>query len=182
MHRRPLLALLSRYDHRFPDEGAACARMRYFVEQHADCFDRNLEKGHLTGSAWLVDRHREKVLLTHHRKLDRWLQPGGHADGETDMARVALREACEESGLEGLSLVSDDLFDIDIHLIPERGEEPAHFHFDCRFLVRCDGDGKYRVSDESHDLAWVPMKQIVDYTREESILRMRMKSLGRVFR
>ena len=150
--------------------------MRFFVEQNEDCFDRALTRGHVTGSAWLVDRTGTRVLLTHHRKLNRWLQPGGHADGNSDIAQVAMREAEEESGIKALSLVSKDLFDIDIHLIPEAADVPAHYHYDCRFLVRCEGDETFTVSEESHDLAWVPMDRITEFTSEESVLRMKRKS------
>ena len=95
----------------------------------------------------------DRVLLAHHRKLGRWLQPGGHSDGDPDTLAVALREAREESGLDVRAL-DDAIFDIDVHRIPARGREPAHLHFDVRFLVQAEHD-RFRVSDESHALAWV---------------------------
>lgn len=94
-------------------------------------FLRSNLAGHFTGSAWLVSGDGQRALLMHHRKLNRWLQPGGHADGDTDLARVALREAEEESGLSEL-VVEPDIFDLDRHRIPARGEEPEHWHYDAR--------------------------------------------------
>ena len=143
-----------------------------FVRSHEDCFERSLAVGHVTGSAFILDSGGERVLLTHHRKLDRWLQPGGHADGVSDVMRVAMVEAEEESGLVSLAFVHPRLFDVDIHEIPARKSEAAHFHYDCRFLIRSTGSDDYVVSDESHDLAWVPLLDIERYTSEESILRM----------
>jgi 8-oxo-dGTP pyrophosphatase MutT (NUDIX family) len=132
--------------------------------------------GHVTGSAWIVDAGRNRCLLTHHKKLNRWLQPGGHADGDADIAGVALREAYEESGLANLALVDPEIFDIDIHLIPLRQNEPEHFHYDVRFLIECGDDEGYVISEESHDLAWVPLSQIRTYSTEYSILRMVKKT------
>lgn len=147
-------------------------RLEQFVSDHAECFSRTLTIGHVTGSAWILDQHHEKTLLTHHRKLNKWLQPGGHADGDHMVSRVAMREAREETGLKELIFVSDDIFDIDIHLIPARQDEAQHYHYDCRFLIRCGGDETFCVSDESHDLAWISLAEIRNVTNEESILRM----------
>jgi hypothetical protein len=93
-------------------EAAMAADMIQFVEQHADCAERSLQVGHLTGSAWIVDRERKRTLLTHHRKLNKWLQLGGHADGELNPLAVALREAREESGLTKLRVVDEAIFDV----------------------------------------------------------------------
>ena len=112
--------------------------------------------------------------MTHHRKLGRWLQPGGHADGEADIANVALREAMEESGINDISALSDQIFDIDIHEIPARGKEPAHFHYDCRFLLQATHDD-YVVSEESYDLRWIGAHEIPSFTDEASVLRMLRK-------
>jgi hypothetical protein len=89
MHRRPLLELLDRYAERFPEEDAVTERIRSLVFEHPDCFERTCRPGHITGSAWVLSPDRQKVLLVHHAKLDRWLQPGGHSDGEIDIPEVA---------------------------------------------------------------------------------------------
>lgn len=175
MHRRPLLDLLARYAADHPEEHALTARFVAFVEAHVDCFERSLQVGHLTGASWLLAPDGDRVLLTHHRKLDRWLQLGGHADGDTDIRAVALREAYEESGLPDIEFVVPTIFDLDIHTIPARRDEPAHEHYDVRFAMRAVGSDAYRVSEESHDLAWVPVNRLADYTDESSMLRMARK-------
>lgn len=151
-------------------------RFQGFVENHLDCFERFLIIGHVTGSALILDNPGERVLLTHHKKLGRWLQPGGHADGDDDVKRVAMKEAREESGLESLEFHQVGLLDVDIHTIPARMDEPEHEHYDCRFLLQSAGSDEFVVSNESHDLSWVQMDKITDYTDEESILRMIRKA------
>lgn len=146
-----------------------------FVSRHPDCCERTLAEGHLTGSAWLVSADGQRVLLTHHRKLDRWLQLGGHAEGDPDLAAVALREAREESGIEALAIESG-VFDLDRHLIPARGADPAHWHYDVRFVVRALADESFTVSDESHALAWRPIDELAaDASVDESVRRMATK-------
>ena len=180
MHRTAVLTLLRTYaalplD---PHESSMTAEIVRFVEAHADCFLRSCLTGHLTGSAWIVDPGRTRTLLTHHRKLGKWLQPGGHADGETDLLGVALREAREESGLTRLRPVARAPFDVDRHEIPERQGVPAHWHLDLRFLVEGDPAEPRVVSDESHDLAWVDLTRVAVLNPEESMLRMVRKTLG----
>ena len=160
-------------------DAATRALFMEFARRHADCCERTCVPGHFTGSAWLVSADSERALLLHHRKLDRWLQPGGHADGEGDLASVALREAEEETGLAGLR-VEGGVFDLDRHLIPARGAEPEHFHYDVRFVVRAGADEAFTVSDESHALRWVPMREIAaDAHVDESVRRMATKWLER---
>ena len=98
MHRNNILAKLDGYLKTFPAERETVEQMVSFIESHTDCFEGSVSRGHITGSAWLMDENYERALLTHHRKLDRWLQPGGHADGQSDVLAVAMREAEEESG------------------------------------------------------------------------------------
>jgi 8-oxo-dGTP pyrophosphatase MutT (NUDIX family) len=118
-------------------------------------------------------------LLTHHRKLDRWLQLGGHADGSGDLAEVALREAEEESGLSGLR-VEAAVFDLDRHLIPARKHEAEHWHYDVRFVVHVGASEDFVVGPESHDLAWRKISELVDDDHaDESVRRMAMKWLRR---
>jgi 8-oxo-dGTP pyrophosphatase MutT (NUDIX family) len=149
--------------------------MTSFIQANVNCFSRDLKAGHLTGSAWILDSTGTRALLTHHKKLNIWVQPGGHADGDSDISRVAYREALEESGLTDLRLLKDNLFDIDIHSIPARADEPEHLHYDCRFLLQTDYDD-YVVSDESHDLSWVLLTEMENVTREDSVLRMVRKT------
>ncbi|MDF1754707.1 MAG: NUDIX hydrolase [Verrucomicrobiales bacterium] len=174
MHRRPLLDLIDRYSEKYPEEAETVSRFREFISRRADCFERELKEGHITGSAWIVDRCGERVLLTHHRKLNIWVQLGGHADGEADIASVALKEAYEESGLDSLK-TEPEIFDLDIHPIPARKSDPEHLHYDVRFVIRNEGVSDFIVSEESHDLAWIDLEDIETLTTEESILRMRRK-------
>ena len=109
MHRQPLLDLLDRYLLRYPAEGDTTLRFRDFVVQNPQCFERSLKEGHVTGSAWILDATGEKTLLTHHRKLNLWLQPGGHADGNSDVLAVAMQECREETGVIALTRVEDTL-------------------------------------------------------------------------
>ncbi|HVP28241.1 MAG TPA: NUDIX hydrolase [Myxococcota bacterium] len=181
MHRAPLLALLRSYAAAWPEEAARASRFEAFVRAHPDCLLRSCRPGHVTGSAWIVSPDGAHVLLTHHRKLDRWLQLGGHADGEADVVAAALREAREESGLADLVVrgPNDGSFaplDLDVHEIPARGEEPRHLHYDVRFLVVAARDRALVVSDESHALRWVDRHELAALAPEESLLRMARKA------
>jgi 8-oxo-dGTP pyrophosphatase MutT (NUDIX family) len=166
MPRAPLLALLDRYAQRHPDERGCVERVRALVAAHPDCFLRSCLPGHVTASAWVLSPDRRSFLLTHHRKLDRWLQLGGHADGECDVARVALREASEESGLGELAFlgaggigVSPEPIDLDVHRIPARPGEPAHDHHDVRFVLVA-ASAHTHTSPESRALGWFPMQEL----------------------
>ena len=174
--RQSLLTMLKRYLKTYPFESDTVSRYSAFVKTNEECFQRSLSVGHVTGSALILDSGCKKVLLTHHKKLGCWLQPGGHADGDSDVAAVSLREAEEESGLESILFLSPDLLDVDIHQIPSRKNEPKHFHYDCRFLLRSSGSDEFTISDESNDLAWVPFHEVARYTDDESILRMLRKT------
>lgn len=178
MHRQLLLEKLK--EHRGIDAHEESMRLHIieFVEKYPDCFERSLRVGHITGSAMIVNRMRTKTLLTHHHKLEKWLQLGGHSDGDPDTLHVALREAEEESGVKGIVAVTEKIFDVDVHTIPARKNEPEHFHYDVRFLFEADDTLPLLMSSESKDLAWIPLDRITDYTREESVLRMVRKILN----
>lgn len=175
MHRAPLLQALRVYDARYPEEAESTDRFARFVQDHEDCFERSLAIGHITGASWITNATGDEVLLTHHAKLDIWIQPGGHADGDPDVLAVARKEAEEETGLDPLELVIPEIFDLDIHDIPARKSDPAHEHFDVRFAFRHSGDGRFTVTEESHDLAWVPLTHLSRYTDEVSLHRMARK-------
>lgn len=134
-------------------QAGARAFMLAFVDAHPDALLRSCLAGHLTAAALVVDARGEKALLTLHRKLGKWLQLGGHCDGQGDLAAAALREACEESGIDGL-VIEPVPIDLDVHRIPERPGEPEHWHLDTRFVVRAPVGAREQVSDESHALGW----------------------------
>lgn len=173
-----VVALLRRHEARVEPghEVAMLAEFPPFIAAHPDCLWRTCLAGHLTASAWIVDPARTRTLLTHHRKLDRWLQLGGHVDGEGDLAASALREAAEESGLTRLRLATPEIFDVDRHRIPARGVEPEHWHYDVRFLVEADPAEPVQVSHESKALAWVRLDEVGRLNPEESLARMVRKT------
>jgi len=187
MHRQPLLKMLERYASHYPNEATVVRQITNLVKNSPDCFDRTCRPGHITGSAWVLSHDRTHCLLVHHRKLNRWLQPGGHADGQTDIEAVALREAQEESGLQKLDLQHTGgalvPLDIDVHVIPARLDattksivEDAHKHHDIRFLFVAAEGQELVLSEESHDLRWFSRKELLDITQEESVLRMQRKA------
>ena len=176
MHRAQFLAQLERYSERYPDESEVTSRFIEFVRTHRDCFERSLKVGHVTSSAWVLDKASQRTLLTHHKKLDRWLQLGGHIDGNPSVLESAAREAREESGIETLASVYPEIFDVDIHTIPACGDEPEHLHYDARFLFRVTKTDEFVVGEESNELAWVPIDQLDGHTQEESIQRMAKKT------
>nr|WP_144898934.1 NUDIX hydrolase [Luteimonas cucumeris] len=178
VERGLLCAALSEYRRRWEAEADIVGEFVALLADGANPFVRERLSGHFTGSAWLVSSDDRRVLLTHHRKLDRWLQLGGHADGDVDLQRVALREAEEESGLAGLS-VEPTIFDIDRHWIPERREVPGHWHYDVRYVVRAGITETFVVSDESHALAWRDIASLAqDAALDASLRRMARKWLA----
>jgi 8-oxo-dGTP pyrophosphatase MutT (NUDIX family) len=173
-----LIQALRRYRDQWQGDADVVAQFEDFAQTHADAFERSNPVAHFTGSVWLVSADGERVLLMHHRKLDRWLQPGGHADGDTDLARVALREAEEETGLAGLH-VDGGIFDVDRHRIPARADEPEHWHYDLRYVVRASADESFVVNAESHALTWRPVNEVAaDETLDTSLRRMARKWLA----
>ncbi|MEE3331941.1 MAG: NUDIX hydrolase [Myxococcota bacterium] len=180
MPRRPLLELMERYAEHYPGEPGLGAARR-LVERHANCFERDCLPGHITASAWISSEDGSRFLLTHHRKLGRWLQLGGHADGENDVLAVARREACEESGMSDFELLpargGSPLLDIDVHVIPARKGEPEHEHHDMRVLLVARDGQQLAISDESIDLRWFEWSELETVgEQDQSILRLARKA------
>lgn len=146
--------------------------MLVFLNRYDDCFERTLAVGHFTASCWFLDKTGDSALLTHHAKLNRWLQLGGHCDGNPNLLAVALKEAQEESGIEHIVPVSTEIFDIDIHLIPASKKEKAHYHYDVRFLLQVASDEKIVCSKESHDLRWFTNNTVALPNVNSSVQRM----------
>ena len=176
MSRASLLRELAAYSALDQRESAMVAELTAFVNDHVDCFERTLAAGHVTGSAWVVDASAACALLTHHRKLGRWLQLGGHADGDDDVRRVALREAREESGLTTIRFAQLAIYDVDVHVIPARGSEPAHKHYDVRFAFVADRAEPTIRSPESHELAWLPVAELDAGGVDDSVRRLARKT------
>jgi 8-oxo-dGTP pyrophosphatase MutT (NUDIX family) len=155
-------------------------RIIEFVRSRDAPWQRSTSQGHLTASAWIVDAANQHALLIHHKKLDKWLQPGGHIDDEdASLAAAALREAREETGIESLELVESNngaIFDVDVHAIPSRTTEPvepAHFHYDVRYKFVAHDQTAILNACESNALSWYPLAQIAyDGLFDESVRRM----------
>lgn len=160
----------------FPEETPVINRFKELL-RHPRAYHRDHLPGHITGSAWIVNKEQTKALLVQHAKLKRWLQPGGHADGERDALNVARREAEEETGLRKLKLLREDIFDLDIHLIPDRSDFPQHWHYDVRFLFEVDEKDELLISDESTGLKWFELHLLKELTENnDSIMRMVRKT------
>jgi 8-oxo-dGTP pyrophosphatase MutT (NUDIX family) len=175
--REQLLADLRQYVPWDPEDARSADRIVDFLERVPDAFQRSTAEGHMTGSAWVVSNSGDRVLLLHHRKLDKWLQPGGHADGEEDLLAVAAREAREECGLISLRPVSSKPFDVDVHLIPARAVESEHYHYDVRYAFVVEGSEAVVKNEESLNVTWFSVEALELVSQEWSILRMRDKWL-----
>lgn len=176
--RKVLCEQLLRYLESHPDNRENAERLLHFVLNTPDCFCREHRAGHITGSAWLLNPAGDKALLTLHHKLQIWVQPGGHADGDSDVLRVACREAAEESGICKLRVLNAEIYDVDIHTIPARPAtgEPQHLHYDVRYLLQAE-DENYSVSDESDALGWFTAEEIKHLTPPADHATLRLAAL-----
>ena len=150
-----LLDLLNNYQPDNEKEIDFKKQMINFLINNVDAFDRTNDVAHFTSSSWIVNKDNTKALLLHHKKLGFTVHLGGHCDGDGDTLRVALKEAHEESGIENIIAVNGNIFDIDIHKIPEYKGIPAHIHYDIRFLLQVTSDEEGIHNEESHDLLWI---------------------------
>ncbi len=172
MHRNHLLQLLTDYTPSDQDEIDYKDDIIEFVQDNEECFERSLEHGHITASTWLLNKEGDKALLTHHKKLNRWFQLGGHCDSDSDILASAIREAQEESGIENIKPVHNQIFDVDVHFITGNAKEEKHYHYDVRFLLQVQSDEKVKISSESKDLRWVSKNLDELPTDEVSVTRM----------
>lgn len=156
-----------------PQEELLVNRVLEFLTLKYPCSKYN-KKGHITASAFIVDQKCNYCLLTNHKSLNKWIQLGGHIENDSSIIKAAKREAYEESSLKSLKLVTENIFDIDIHKIPNT-DNTFHYHFDIRFLFMADKNEEFVVSKESLDLKWVSLKNLELYNCNNSLLKMREK-------
>lgn len=171
MHRNNLLELLCKYQPHCPLEQKSKEQTIAFVQQNPNCFERTLETGHIVASCWLINQNNTKALLTHHKKLNKWIELGGHCDGDSDVLAVALKEAQEESGIQEIKPLSYDIFDIDVHLIPQYKEVKEHYHYSIVFLLQTAHEDII-ISEESNDLRWIEKNINALPSQEEAVMRM----------
>lgn len=167
-----LKKLLQRYHPVNSQEQMFKEKILLFIDQNVDCFERTLEIGHITASAWLQNKDGSKALLLHHAKLNRWFQLGGHCDGDLDVLAVAIKEVQEESGIQNIVPVSTEIFDLDIHEIPATSREKVHDHYDVRFLLKVVGDEEIIQNKESKELRWIGKNRAELPTNNASVVRM----------
>jgi 8-oxo-dGTP pyrophosphatase MutT (NUDIX family) len=172
MIRQSLLAMLQEYEPADTQEQFYKKEMVAFIQKYEQCFERSLEIGHVTASAWLVNKDNSKALLMHHAKLNKWFQLGGHCDGNPDVVAVALKEASEESGIQSIESVHADIFDVDIHFIPATSREKEHYHYDVRFLLKVTSDENTIQNRESKELRWIGKNSNELPTESPSVVRM----------
>lgn len=165
-----MIELLEAYKPHSETESAIKERFIDFVKENDDCFFRSNLKGHITASAFVIDPEKGKLLLIHHKKLNKWLQPGGHCDGDTDTLNVAIKEVFEETGVM-IEPNHQPVIDLDIHTIPERKGVPEHEHFDVRYLFEADSTLPLIQNHETIEIKWIELQKIEDFTQEESIIR-----------
>lgn len=153
-----------------PAAMAARDEVLAFVDEHPDALHRSCAPGHLTGSALVYDPAGDRFVMLHHAKLRKWLQPGGHADGDANLAAVARREAEEETGIAGLRVVVPPI-DVDVHLVAPP-KEPPHLHHDVRFLVLAPAGAEVAGNHESTALRWCRADQLDELGVDDSVRRL----------
>ncbi|MBT6207658.1 MAG: NUDIX hydrolase [Francisellaceae bacterium] len=173
MKKEFLINLLKKYDSGYLAEQFFKQQMLDLLSISDNCFERSCRVGHFTASSWLLNSAGTKALLMHHAKLDRWLQLGGHCDGDADVLKVAIKEAQEESGIISIKPVSEEIFDLDVHLIPTIKQEAPHYHFDIRFLLQqVNSEEPLVLNRESKSLEWFSPNKNTLPTNDISIIRM----------
>lgn len=151
-------------------------RMEALLDSRPRPLDRVERPGHFTGSALVVHADLERTLVLFHAKLQIWVQPGGHADGDANLAAVALREASEETGIEGLRMWPTPV-DLDIHRVDPPSED-AHLHHDVRFVVLAPPGAVIDANHESEAQRWVRPAELADLGADAGLQRLAVTGLA----
>ncbi len=167
---RQVVTLLESYQPVDDQQSAVRRSMLDFLHAHPDALARTCAPGHFTASALVVADDAERFVLLHHTKLRRWLQPGGHVDGSSNMAAAAWREATEETGIDGLAVVVP-VADLDIHRVEPPSEAP-HDHLDLRFVVLAPADARLAGNHESTDIRWVTVDDLDALDVDDGLRRL----------
>jgi 8-oxo-dGTP pyrophosphatase MutT (NUDIX family) len=176
VNREDLLRALEGHPAATEEEIASLARILRFLQTPADPFARDNPAGHITASAVIARPDGSEFLLVHHRKLGRWLQPGGHTESSDASAfDAALREAREETGISLFGTpLGQTVFDVDVHAIPPHKKDPAHSHFDVRYLLTStEGARRHvaRAEDPSRPMRWVSLSAAHELGLDPSLAR-----------
>ncbi len=173
--KEKLLAEIDEYIERSPGEEGPL-RLREFIHSTDHLFSRDAKGGHITCSAWILDDSRTQAVLVRHRRLNLWIQPGGHIEPFETPQQGALRESSEETNITDLKLLDPKIFHISIMDFPEGKDGPAHLHYDLRYLIQAPPGAQLSAADEIDGAQWVPMDALADHSDENTILVMAQKT------
>ena len=174
MNKQSIYKLTQNYLSKYPEDSHAL-HVLDFLDEHENFWQRDNSYGHITSSAWVVNEARNKILMTHHKKLDIWIQLGGHIEAEDNTIYEACeRELREESGLKDFKLLYNDIFDIDEHNYHASANGfPEHFHLDIRLLFQGSSEEEINFDLlESNEVAWIPINEVEKYQNARSVMRM----------
>lgn len=171
-----LLEELKSYEPYNEQEANDKAVMLRLLEKEPDIFTRENETAHVTASAWLVNREHTKVLMIYHNIYNSWSWTGGHADGEKDLLAVAMKEAKEETGVETIVPVSEEIYSIEILTVDghvKRGKYvPSHLHLNVTYLLEADEAEVLRVKpDENSGVAWFSLEEALEKCTEDWMIQ-----------
>lgn len=182
MTREELICKISAYQPANEQEEQDKPNILRYLKEHSGCLCREDRIAHFTASVWAVNRERTKTLMVYHKIYDSWSWIGGHADGETDLAAVAMRELEEETGVTGARLVSQDIFSLEILTVmghEKRGQYvPGHLHMNVTFLAEADEEETLRMQEEENSgVRWCTLEEVLTLPKEPWMVERIYKKL-----
>ena len=156
-----------------------------FIDSFDDVLTRENNIGHFTSSAIVVNKDRSKILMIYHNIYNSWAWPGGHADGEDDFLSVAVREVKEETGLEHVKVISNNIAAIDVLTVDghiKNGEfVSSHLHYNLAYLLSADETDKIRICEsENSGVKWIPIDKVVEYVSEAKMKPVYLKLIKKI--